>query len=117
MAHHAGATYLLSNGQIASGGNPVCFQTHDAYPETPLVPGVDNDGLWAEVPDEDPTDLSATRVIAWLSPEGERQLRESGRLHAFRSAVRARHQDAQIIRYRRGDGGVARQMVMILEGE
>lgn len=117
MAHHPGATYLLSDGRIASDGHPVCYQTHEVYPETPLTPGLDNDGLWAEVPDEDPTDLTATRVIAWLSPEGEAQLRGGGQLHAFRSAVRHRHQDAQVVRYRRADGAVRREMVMILEGE
>ena len=45
MAHHPGAIYLLSDGQIASGGHPVCYQTHTAHPQTPLSPDADNDGL------------------------------------------------------------------------
>jgi hypothetical protein len=117
MAHHPGATYLLSDGRIAPGGYPVCYQTHAIYPQTPLLPGVDNDGLWAEIPDVDPNDLSATRTIAWLSPEGEGLLRGRAQLHAFRNVVRHHNQDAQVVRYRRGDGAVAREMVMILEGE
>jgi hypothetical protein len=117
MAHHPGATYLLSDGRIAPGEHPVCFQTHAVYPQTPLLPDMDNDGLWAEIPDIDPTDLNATRVIAWLSPEGEARLREGGALHTFRGAVRGRHQDAQVVRYRRTGATVARELVMILEGE
>jgi hypothetical protein len=117
MAHHPGATYLLSDGRTAPGEHPVCFQTHASYPQTPLLEGRDNDGLWAEIPDVDPNDLTATRVIAWLSPEGEAQLHDTGQLHTFRSAVRHRHQDAQVVRYRRRNGSVARELVMILERE
>ena len=117
MAHHPGAIYLLSDGQIASGGHPVCYQTHTAHPQTPLSPDADNDGLWAEIPDVDPNDFSATQVIAWLSPEGEATLRGSGTLHTFRNDVRHRNQDAQVVRYRRANGAVVRERVMILEGE
>ena len=117
MPHHPGATYLLSDGRTATGEHPICYQTHAEYQRTPLLPGRDNDGLWAEVPDEDPGDLDAGRVVAWLSPEGEDLLRVAGGLHAFRGAIRTRYPDAQIIRYRRGNGTVAREHVMILEGE
>jgi hypothetical protein len=117
MAHHPGATYLLSDGRIVPGEYPVCYQTHVVYPQTPLLPDIDNDGLWAEIPDVDPNDLSATRTIAWLSPEGEALLRGSGQLHAFRNAVRHSNQDAQVVHYHRANGAVAREMVMILEGE
>src|SRR5689334_16719586 len=85
MAHHPGATYLLSDGRIVSSEYPVCYQMHAPSPQTPVLPGADNDGLWAEIPDVDLADLTATRTIAWLSPEGEALLRGTGQLHTFRS--------------------------------
>lgn len=117
MAHHPGATYLLSNGQVVPSQHPVCYQTHAAHPQTPLDAATDNDGLWAEIAGEDPADLDAIRVVAWLSPAGEAELRAATALHTFRGAIRTRYPDAQVMRYRRGDTTVAREQVIILEHE
>ena len=117
MAHRHGATYLLSNGQVIAGAQPTCFQTHTTHPQTPLTPGTDNDGLWAEIIGEDQSDLDAIRVVAWLSPDGEAQLRAANALHAFRGAIRTYYPDAQIMRYHRRDEKVVREQVIILENE
>ena len=117
MAHHPGATYLLSNGQVITGAQPTCFQTHTSHPQTPLTPGTDHDGLWAEIIGEDPNDLGALRVVAWLSPDGEAQMRAAKALHTFRGAIRNRYPDAQIMRYHRTEKKVTREQVIILENE
>lgn len=117
MAHHPGATYLLSTGQVATGSYPVCFQTHATYERTPPDPDTGGDGLWAEIAGEDPANLDAIRVVAWLSPEGEARLRAGGGLHSFRGALRTRYPDAQVMRYRRRGDRIAREQVIILEHE
>lgn len=116
-AHHPGATYLLSNGRVIADAQPTCFQTRATHSETPLTPGTDGDGLWAEIIGEDQHDLDAIRVVAWLSSDGEAQLRAANTLHAFRRAIRTHYPDAQIMRYRRRDEKVLREQVIILENE
>lgn len=116
MKHGPGATSLLRDGRVVSEG-PTCWYDGNQHANPRTLPFELHDGLWAEVPSDDPSDSSGYRVVAWLSPHGEDIMRVASSRHEFRDAIRAKYPSARIMRYEYLLDGVRASHVAIADSE